>query len=558
MKLTPEQRAKLTNGSQVRTLPARLVTRAEDGADDGAREIQGIGVPYNQPTVLWPGVREQFAPGAVAEDAQVMLFYRHDEPIGRVLEHHNAPDGWHVDRASISRTRVGDDAYTLAKDDVIRSLSIGFYPREWTEEYDALTDEVLITHTAVDAREVSMVPIPAYGGAALTEVRHQSQHRDTTTPKEENMTPEERAALLAQVGEIRAGQDELARRVEIGLAGGAEPTPRAALAEFRSFGEYVRAAASGEDRAAQAMKEAVDGLLNHRAYEGGTSANVDVPSNSWVGDVIELTAARQPVASTFVHTYDLPAQGLKVDYGVMGENTLKVDKQENEGEDLPYGEVSVGHDSADIDTYGGYSKLTRQEIERMPVNMLDLTFEGLAINYANRIEYLARKVFTDAATRALTSTGNSVALGTGLAAASSTDWLALILDLAEKFDGRGRAFDGIKVSREVFLALASVESTDRMLVVGNTPAAAGTLDVTIPEANLYGTKIQLVPNWTGANLAAYDKRAIRTQESPGAPFRLQDSNIINLTEAFSVYGYAASYQQLADGIIAADLTGAAL
>lgn len=557
--MTPEERARITEGAQVRALPARLVTRAE-GTD--AREIEGIGVPYNQPTELWPGIREQFAPGAVADDAQVMLFYRHDEPIGRVIEHHNAPEGWMVDRATISETSTGNDAYTLAKDDVIRSLSVGFYPREWTETHDTETGEVLITHTAVDVREVSLVPIPAYDGAALTSVRHrQTAPAPTPTAKDEEMTDEQRAALETQLAEVRAGQEDLARRVEIGLAGsGTEQREVAALAQFASFGEYVRAAAAGDERAQRAMAEAVNGLLG-RAYEGGTTANVDIPSNSWVGDVIDLGETRQPVANTFQHTYDLPAEGMKVDYGVLKSNTLTVDKQESEGADLPYGEVAVGHESADIDTYGGYSKLTRQEIERMPVNMVDLTFRGLAINYHNRIEALARSVFRAAHTRALASANNTVNLGAALGDASATEWLALVLDLAEKFDANGHALNGIKVSRATFLALASVQSTDRMLVVGNAPAgsgAAGTLDITVPEANLYGVNVELVPNWTGANLAAYDRLAIRTQESPGAPFRLQDGNIINLTEAFSVYGYAASYQQLADGIVAADLTGGIL
>ncbi len=92
-----------------------------------------------------------------------------------------------------------------------------------------------------------------------------------------------------------------------------------------------------------------------------------------------------------------------------------------------------------------------------------------------------------------------------------------------------------------------------MLVVSGVPdqpGAGGTLTVDVPEANLYGLRVELVPNWTGDNVAGYDRRAIRTQEAPGAPFRLQASNIVNLSQSFSVYGYAASYQQLADGIVA--------
>ena len=37
--------------------------------------------------------------------------------------------------------------------------------------------------------------------------------------------------------------------------------------------------------------------------------------------------------------------------------------------------------------------------------------------------------------------------------------------------------------------------------------------------------------------------------SPGAPFRLQDENIVNLTKQFSVYGYVAAYSEFPEGLV---------
>ena len=40
-------------------------------------------------------------------------------------------------------------------------------------------------------------------------------------------------------------------------------------------------------------------------------------------------------------------------------------------------------------------------------------------------------------------------------------------------------------------------------------------------------------------MAFYDHTAVKSLESPNAPMQLQDDNIINLSRAFSLYGYMA-------------------
>src|SRR5690625_1589725 len=212
----------LTTGLQHRELGSLEV---REGAD-GAREGEGIGVPYNTP-IEFMGVGEQFAPGAIEPDADVMLSWRHRDPIGRVVEHHNGESGWYH-RAVISQTPAGDEAYTLARDGVIDRFSVGFEPIESVENRE--DDGTLsITHTKVRLREVSLVPFPAYDDAELVQVREQAS--ETTHLREEEMETEN---LTAEVGEIRAGLDELTRKVEMA----SEPAePEGPVA--RSFGDFV-------------------------------------------------------------------------------------------------------------------------------------------------------------------------------------------------------------------------------------------------------------------------------------------------------------------------------
>src|SRR5699024_2340813 len=118
------------------------------------------------------GIREQFAPGAIdAASEGVKLFWRHRDPIGKVVESENRDDGW-FHRSVISQTAQGDEAYQLARDGVIDRFSVGFEPvKQEIEEHD--DGSLTITHTEVRLREVSLVPFPAYDTAKLTDVRHQ-------------------------------------------------------------------------------------------------------------------------------------------------------------------------------------------------------------------------------------------------------------------------------------------------------------------------------------------------------------------------------------------------
>jgi hypothetical protein len=51
--------------------------------------------------------------------------------------------------------------------------------------------------------------------------------------------------------------------------------------------------------------------------------------------------------------------------------------------------------------------------------------------------------------------------------------------------------------------------------------------------------VNLLPAADAGTFSFYDDVAIETLESPGAPAQLQDENILNLTKAYSVYGYLA-------------------
>lgn len=478
--------------------------------DEDKREVSGIAVPWDTDASIGGFYTERIARGAVEGSEGVKLFWRHGEPIGRVTASRDTDEGWEI-TARISQTPRGDEVYTLLRDGVIDKFSIGFEPVEH------LTDEATgaVTRTKINVREVSLVPFPAYEDATVAQVR------EAATPTE--MEPHMSETTAADLSEIRASIEDLSREVALAKT---PSEPVEAGPQFRSFGEYVKAVASGDEKAL-------------RAYAGATTGDT-VIKDGWLQDIYRIMRERQRVTSLFQHSYNLPGEGMNVEYGVVESDTTQVGVQAAEGDDLLFGKVSIGTETAPVKTLGGWSSLSKQSIERTSVNVLDLTFTALANKYATAIETLTRQTVNAAVTGAAEVEGDL---------ADQDGVVTWLIDLVESFEDDNLNLDGILVAKDVFLDLLAVPATDRILQVSQAPTdKLGTLTVRSLEGNIAGVKVTLLPGATAGTAFGYDSLAVKTLESPGAPLRLQDENVVNLTKDFSVYGYAASFVQFADGI----------
>ena len=96
--------------------------------DTDTREFVGVAVPWDKPAEIrdWFGsYTETFERGSVTvpDSGKVLLYWRHDEPIGLVVEHSDTEEGWEI-RGRISKTARGDEAYELLRDGVVNSLRV--------------------------------------------------------------------------------------------------------------------------------------------------------------------------------------------------------------------------------------------------------------------------------------------------------------------------------------------------------------------------------------------------------------------------------------------------
>jgi HK97 family phage prohead protease len=513
--------------------------------DSETRTFEGVAVPYGKPADIAGVYKETFERGAVElpPSGKTMLYWRHSEPIGLITKADDREGGYHI-TARISETPRGDEAYTLLRDGVVDQLSVGFEPVE--HRMDDETGD--ITRTKVLLHEVSLVPMGAYGtDATVTDVREATTN---TTNTERGDMPENETVTTADLTRVRESVEDMERRLQV-LSTRREDEP---VVDRRSAGEVLKAIVSGDEATTRSYEEM------QRAYAGGTSAD-SVVQNGWVGDLTRIFDATSGVLSSIFATGPLPATGNSIEYSQLKSNTVTVDKQAAEGDDLGSGKVTLEDKTAPVSTYGGYVTLSNQQVERSTLPVLNHSLNALAQAAGKRAKLELRSAYTTlvAARAALASDAGVVSLGGKLSAATYNNWISAIVDAAGKFDDESLSLDAMIVSSDVFKAIAGFEGDDgRPLLtldggVGNN--TVGKLNVTALNGSLAGLPVILESGLTGSAASFVNGDAIRVYNS--GVVSLQDQNVINLSKDFSVYRYGAIAPEIPAGVVPVKITAEA-
>lgn len=470
------------------------------------REVTGLAVPYDT-VVNVGGFSESFERGAIDSIKDVKLFWNHEEPIGKVVRGEEIDGGYEV-TAVISTTDRGNEAYTLLKDGVINKFSVGFVPVEHR------MDEETIIRTKVQLKEVSLVPFPAYEDASVMSVRSKTE---ITNYKEDIMSEDTNYAPESEVADIRETVTDLERRFSVFTEGGNRET----AVDNRSGGELLKALASGDETA-------------KRAFTGATLADADGGTRpGWVNRTLRLVEENRPTVNLFERAA-LPASGNSIEYPFVSATTGTVEEQAAEGDDLAYMEVALDTATAPVRTYGGYSSLSRQAIERSDMAYLETVLRYQTLQYAKATETAVRTALVGAA-----------GVGTGtLAADTAAGWIDTVFDAAAAIEdnSRGATAEFVLVSRDVFRRVSHmVDSTGRPLFVinGDGVNSLGNINLRGVSANIAGFPVVVGTALPANTMLVASREAMTVFENPGAPVRLQDENVINLTKDFSLYGYMA-------------------
>lgn len=531
---------------ETRTLNVTGLQLRDAGESGDGMTLEGVAVPFNQRYALWCDYAEIIDPDCDFGDRRTVKVSReHGELIGKLTDMRREADGLHV-VAKLADTEGGREAAELVREGVYDGFSIGFRPVE--NRIIASDDGVTEVHRRkVDLFEVAVTGIPAYPAAEITGQRTQTT---TTTNKGmeapvmgDNTNNEQRDNAVNE--RLEAFGEEL-RGIKATVAAGFNAGKPAEMGgEFRTAGDYLKALSDERDAnhtaAIDLMRQTRDQIVT-----GDTGNTV-----AWIADDLRLIEQRRKV--TNILTRDtLPATGMSMEYNVVSEDTTAVAKQTAEGAALTFGKVKFGTKTADINTYGGYTTLSRQVIDRSTTPMLNTALRALNNAYAKATENAVRTHLYDLikSQRDATDHPNNITAPAALNAMTPDQWAGLILDAAEVMDDRNAAMTRLGVSKDVALALIKLKDSGNrfMDISGKGGDTIGAFDLTGVVGDLMRVPVYLLPKAPTGTAAFIDPTAVTVWES-GGPTQLSNTDPVNIVDNYSVYGYMAVAATFTDGLL---------
>lgn len=355
-----------------RTLDVRGI-QVRDAEDGDGSILTGIAVPFNTRYALWGDYAEVFDPDTdFGSRDSVKISRQHGELIGRVTSMDAEADGLHI-TAKLAGTQAAREAIQLVREGVYDGFSVGFIPVD--NRNVAADDGVTEVHRRkVDLFEVAVTGIPAYPNAVITGQREQAHENmsetgnNQTDNQKENHMDEELRAMLDGIQEEQRG-------MKAALAKGTAPERKTMGGEYRNAGEYLRALVDGDEAAVNLYREGRDLIVT------GNTGN----TSTWIADDLRLIEQRRKVMGILTHD-SLPSTGMSMEYNVVETDTTNVTAQAKEGDTLAFGKVSFGTKVTTVGTYGGYTTLSRQTIERSTTPMLNTALKALRNAYAKATE----------------------------------------------------------------------------------------------------------------------------------------------------------------------------
>lgn len=525
----------------VQTLFRAVTTEAPPTETDVDWHVRLVAMPYGE---VSEAVGERFEPESLRDGATGALYVQHDHLEGGISVGSwvgRNEDAGYVVYATFFDSPIGARARDLAKDGKLPYGSVGFVPDEVRQD-----GEVTVIVRA-ELLEVSLVTNPAYRGAVVLETRSIKEDLEGNETLSEDMPTEDETdgdteppsaddeeetevpndaleAAQAAIDALQVRMDAVAARVDA--------TPPA-VPQFRSAGEALLAAHRGDD-GARAYFRAAD------ATPPATEAQAAVDQqNTWLSEAMAFQRQQRPLMSWF-SSANLPERGNTVDYPGAPSTSADGDgKQDSEGANLDYVEVEIVPESAPVETFGNYARATRQAIRRGDASYLNGVLEFQQLMYARDTEAAFRTGMIAAST--------SMATIADLTAETKANLVALAMQAAGEIedDSLGLTAEAMLVSRDVYGALAGIFDWD---FDGNGQSFTGSAGVVRQGGNIGDLPVLVIPRFGTLQMHVASSQAYRSWESSGAPFALQDEDIINLTNDFSLHGFMAHGTKDAEGL----------
>ena len=485
--------------------PALITAQAGD-ATEPAR-ISGLAVPWDTVATVSDGTAVQFSRGAfdVSQKA-AKLIENHDitQLRGIVNTLTDSPAGLEFE-ATLADTRASRDAVELLKAGAYDSVSVGAHPITFTTDPDGV-----MTMTEARLVELSLVAVPAYADAVITQVAATAADPDPEPDTEEQeMCDAVTAEPIAAEATIPTNPIIYAeaRRPFI------MPTPAEYISAFLTGG-------SGFDAMQDGIRAAAPDVINTDLPGILPVPIVQPVYNNFVGirPVVDAIGARA-----------MPGGGkVFIRPKVVTHTTIGVQSAENAT--LDDGTFVVDDLQVTKGTYGGYVTLSEQAIDWTTPEVIGLLLDDMARIYANQTDNVAADALVSGAT-STNAFGND--------ATNPAQWAAFIGTAAQDIltASNGNLPTHLFVSPNMWgYLLGLTDTADRPLFPSLGPMNAyGDLAVTEAMGMAFGLRVVVDRNFPVDTVIVGDASGIEIFEQQKGAISVDVPSTLSRTIAFRGY-----------------------
>ena len=489
-------------------LSAPLTVDAAPADAEPRRTISGIAVPYGVTAHASTG-RVRFEPGSLDVSARPKLLRDHDatKPVGIVTELVDTDEGL-LFSAKFSATQLADETLALAADGVLDSVSVG------VDVLDHELQDGVVVVKAGRFRELSVLPWGAFDQAKITTVAAEEGIEAMPQAGAQTETP----ADPVDVEETPETADEAAAPSEedTNMAEATIPTAplviHAAPKKLPTPGEYIHAMINDPEKF-RVMAADMD--------TADTPGILPIPIVSPVYD--GLAANRPVILRTGVRP--MPGGG-KVFIRPKVTQRTTVAVQTNELDALSSQAMIVDDIQLTKATYGGYVRLSFQDIGWTEPGVLDILVQDLAKSYARETENVATGYLEAATTTAAAPTYTS-----------ATSVLSWIYDNAVTImNGTGLLPDTLYVAPDRWADLGQLVNSGEPLFPSINPMSAfGRMDAATPTANVFGLDLCVSPQFAAGTFILGRREGLEIFEDQRGSLSVDEPSTLGRVVSFHGY-----------------------
>jgi HK97 family phage prohead protease len=326
---------------------------AEDG--ESPRSISGVAVPWNTEATVSDGTRVKFERGSLpitGKKPKLLKYHDSEQPVGVVTGRLDSEEGM-LFTARISATSEGNDMLELIKDEAVDSVSVG------VDVVDASYDDngTMVIKKA-NWVELSLVTAPAFKGAMITEVAATEPQEETTTMSEVKVEASVEAPAPAPQMLFAATKKEF-------------KLPTAA--------EYISKLCQGGSVAQNFLAN-----IKAAAPDVVTTDTPGILPEPIVGPVYNNIIGRRPVIDA-IGARAMPGGG-KVFRRPKVTTHTTIGASNGENQPLDAGTYVVQNNNVTKGVYGGYVKLSEEDIDWTEPEVLAGLLDDMAREYARETE----------------------------------------------------------------------------------------------------------------------------------------------------------------------------